>query len=317
MEIIGIDHGNGNIKTSNVVFPCGFHYQDTEPNSVFSKDILAYNNGFYSLVNNRFSYQTDKTTDENAFILTLFAIAKELIARNPSIAKDGFIGKDIILAVGLPPAHFEKQVKNFKEYFKKRTEHGVNFRYNQAYFNFYVKDIYVYPQDFAAAIIFKNNIISKYSTAYCIDIGDGTTDLIGITNGAPDKDKILSREIGMSKLRNDIMDDVINDYGVTLDSRTVEDCLAGKEIALAPDIANQIYQRINVCKEAFATELVNQLHSKVADFRVYPTIFCGGGAAALKEDLINTKAFGIVEFIEDIKANAAGYEQLTHIKLGV
>ena len=28
--ILGIDHGNGNIKTASSVFPCGFKKQETE-----------------------------------------------------------------------------------------------------------------------------------------------------------------------------------------------------------------------------------------------------------------------------------------------
>ena len=79
--ILGIDHGNGNIKTASSVFPCGFKKQETKPSQIFSQDILEYKGCFYSLTPNRFSYEIDKTKNENCLILTLFAIAKEIKAR--------------------------------------------------------------------------------------------------------------------------------------------------------------------------------------------------------------------------------------------
>lgn len=79
--ILGIDHGNGNIKTASSVFLCGFKKQETKPSQIFSQDILEYKGCFYSLTPNRFPYEIDKTKNENCLILTLFAIAKEIKAR--------------------------------------------------------------------------------------------------------------------------------------------------------------------------------------------------------------------------------------------
>ena len=323
--IIGIDHGNGNMKTENSIYPCGYKMQETAPDKLFARDIIEYDGKYYTLSTTRFSYQTDKTADEKAFIFTLFSMAKELIARAAAgkadydVQKDfdGFVGKEVILAVGLPPAHFEKQAKPFKEYFLNRNKHGINFKYNGKSFSFYLKDVLVYPQDYAAAVVFKGDLLSQYSTCYCIDIGDGTIDMVGLTNGMPDKDTMLSREYGMSKLRSTIIDSIINDYGVTLNHNTVEDFLSGKKIALAPDIEEQISSRIKKTADDFARDIVNQLHSKVSDFRVFPVIFCGGGAIALKQYLEKTKAFSITHYITEINANAVGYQQIAKMSLGI
>lgn len=323
--VIGIDHGNGNMKTENTVYPCGYTMQEIEPSKFFAQDVIEYKGKYYSLCPTRFPYQTDKTTDEKAFILTLFSIAKELIARAASgkagynVQRDfgGFVGKDIILAVGLPPAHFEKQAKPFKDYFLKKAEHGINFKYNGKQFSFYVKDVLVFPQDYAAAIVFMGDMLKNYPTCYCIDIGDGTTDMVGLVNGIPNKETMLSREIGMSKLRSRIIDDVINDYNVTLEDRNVEDYLAGKNIILPPDEAEAIKDRIDKIATDFAIELVNQLHSKVPDFRTSAVIFSGGGALALKKYLEKTKAFSLTCYIEEINANAVGYQQIAKMQLGI
>jgi plasmid segregation protein ParM len=323
--VIGIDHGNGNMKTENTIYPCGYKMQEIEPNTMFASDIIEYKGNFYSLSPTRFPYQTDKTTDEKAFILTLFSLAKEIIARaasgkeNYNVQRDfsGFIGKDVILAVGLPPAHFEKQAKPFKDYFLKKAEHGIDFKYNGKAFNFYLKDVLVFPQDYAAAVVFKGDVLGEFSICYCIDIGDGTTDMVGLVDGLPDKETMLSRECGMSKLRSAVIDDVMNDYGITLSDRNVEDFLVGKKIALPLDEADKIKARIDKTASDFAIELVNQLRSKVSDFRTSPVIFCGGGAIALKPYLEQTKAFSMTYYIDDINANAVGYQQIAKMQLGI
>lgn len=318
--VIGIDHGNGNIKTASCIFPYGFKKQETKPSELFSQDILEYKGGFYSLIPNRFSYEIDKTKNENCLVLTLFAVAKELKTRAMKEKPDfdwnkpfgGFVGKDVVLAVGLPPAHFEKQRETFKKYFMNAARYGLDFTYNGKSFCFHIKDVYVFPQDYAAAIIYKQTLIKKYSMVYCIDIGDGTVDLLALKNGMPDKETMVSRELGMSKLRNQIIDDIINDYGMTLDGTIIEDVLTpGREVIVPEDIVKRIRQET----AHWAEKIVDQLHSKVPDFRFAPTVFCGGGSKLLAPFLEATGMFGMTEYIEDIHANAVGYEEIAKLYL--
>ena len=305
--VIGIDHGNGNMKTAHTVFPCGFKAQETEPSALFAKDIIEWDGRFYSLVPNRFPYQVDKTRDEKCYVLTMFAVAKELMARG--VATEG----DVVLAVGLPPAHFEKYHKPFKEYFERNAAEGMNFRYNGTAFRLRVVGVYVLPQDYAACVIYREETVAKFNTVFCIDIGDGTVDMLVLSKGMPDKESMVSRELGMSHLREQIIDDVIADYGMTLDSGTIDDVLSGRDVVI-PDA---VVERIKRTTEDFALRIVNQLHSKVADFRIAPTIFCGGGATLLKPYLEATGQFGRTDFISEIYANAVGYEKIAEMSLGV
>lgn len=321
MTIIGIDHGNGNIKTRNCVFPCGFKKQETLPSELFSSDILEYQGSYYSLTQNRFSYELDKTKNENCLILTQFAIAKELKARAAEGRADfdwkssfgNYVGKDVVLAVGLPPAHFEKQQGAFKKYFLDAAKYGMEYRYNGKNFHFHIRDVLVFPQDYAAAIIYKEDLIKKYGTVYCIDIGDGTVDLLALKGGVPDKEVMVSRELGMSRLREQIIDDVINDYNMTLDGSTIEDILTPGREVVAP---GEIVQRVKKETAEWAVKIVDQLHTKVPDFRFAPTVFCGGGSGLLKDYLEATGLFGMTDYIPDIHANAAGYEAIAGMILG-
>lgn len=319
--VIGIDHGNGNIKTKHCVFPSGFKRQDTKPSELFSTDILTYRGNYYSLTGSRFPYEIDKTKNENCLILTLFAIAKELKERAREEKKNfdwktsfgNFIGKDVVLAVGLPPAHLEKQQESFKKYFLDAARYGIEFHYNGKLFQFHIKEVLIFPQDYAAAVIYREALIKKYSSVYCIDIGDGTVDLLALKNGIPDKEVMVSRELGMAGLRAKIIDDVINDFGMTIDADVIEDILMPGREVLAPE---EVIQRVKKETGEWAVKIVNQLHSKVADFRFAPTIFCGGGAMLLKPYLEKTGLFGMTDFISDIHANAIGYEQIAELVMG-
>ena len=41
--IMGIDHGNGNMKGAHVNFPCGLVRHTSEPGRFMNEDILEYN----------------------------------------------------------------------------------------------------------------------------------------------------------------------------------------------------------------------------------------------------------------------------------
>ena len=47
--IFGIDHGNGNMKGSNVDFPCGLVRYTSEPGRFMNEDILEYKGTYYTL----------------------------------------------------------------------------------------------------------------------------------------------------------------------------------------------------------------------------------------------------------------------------
>lgn len=80
MLVIGTDHGNKQMKSTNCPpFISGLKESRTKP---FGKDILEYQGKYYILSNQRIPYKRDKTEDEKFFILTLFAIARELEVRN-------------------------------------------------------------------------------------------------------------------------------------------------------------------------------------------------------------------------------------------
>lgn len=110
--IISVDHGNKSIKTPNALFTSGLIV--SEGFQGFKTDYICWNNKYYTLTEQRIAYLRDKTEDERFYVLTLFAIAKELERRKVPETLDPI---DITLLVGLPPAHYEQLHSRFEQYF--------------------------------------------------------------------------------------------------------------------------------------------------------------------------------------------------------
>lgn len=105
--IIGIDHGYGNCKTRNFCFRSGVAAYDKEP--TFKENLLVYNNRYYLVGEEHKEFLSDKMADNDYYILTLAAIAKELNNRHLTSAK-------VHIAAGLPLTWVSEQKETFKAY---------------------------------------------------------------------------------------------------------------------------------------------------------------------------------------------------------
>ena len=119
MKIIGIDNGYGNIKTANCCFPAGLTVHDAEP--VFKDDLLVYDGRYYLIGTGHKEFKADKTGDDDYYILTLAAIARELNVY-------GLTDATVYLAVGLPLTWVSRQREDFKAYLTRNRELAFTFR---------------------------------------------------------------------------------------------------------------------------------------------------------------------------------------------
>lgn len=171
--IFGIDHGNGNMKGENVCFPCGLVRYVSEPGRFMNEDILEYQGTYYTLSDTKMPFKADKTVDDDYFILTLYALAME--ARNKGIT---LTGKDVVLGVGLPPADYGQQATSFKKYFLDHAKHGISFKMNGKSVNFYLKDVFVSPQNFAAVMNYHSH--KNRDEVWVVISGEGKTIVDGM-----------------------------------------------------------------------------------------------------------------------------------------
>ena len=78
--IIGIDHGYYAIKTAHCSFPAGLtSYGEHEPYT--RQGLLEFGGCFFVCGSGRQPIQRDKTVNDNYYLLTLAAIAKEIRQR--------------------------------------------------------------------------------------------------------------------------------------------------------------------------------------------------------------------------------------------
>ena len=114
--VIGIDHGYGNMKTATRCFPSGVARYDKEP--IFQNNLLVYNGMYYQIGEEHKEFCAEKTQDEDYYVLTLAAIARELDGKGMNQAK-------VHIAAGLPLTWVATQKEEFLERVETAIRDGV------------------------------------------------------------------------------------------------------------------------------------------------------------------------------------------------
>ena len=297
--IISVDHGNKSIKTPHAIFTSGLVMSDGLQG--FKTDYIGWNGKYYSLTERRISYLRDKTEDDRFFILTLFAIAKELEYRDISETLDPI---DITILVGLPPAHYEQLHSRFEQYFLRRRE-AIDFEYNGKYYSVRINKVLSYPQAFAAAVT-QYSTLKAHSVAYIIDIGGFTIDVLKLRFGRPDLEVVESFEKGVITLYNSIASKCNSQYARILEECEIDEVIRNQSTVLT----GEVQQLIRSMTADFLAEFYNFLRERGIDVSTSKCVFAGGGSLLLRGMIERGNKVAFPIFIEDIHANAIGYEVL-------
>ena len=140
--IIGIDHGYYAIKTAHCSFPAGLtSYGEHEPYT--RQGLLEFGGCFFVCGSGRQPIQRDKTVNDNYYLLTLAAIAKEIRQRGlpPECS--------VRIAAGLPLTSFGRDKPKFKDYLL-RSNQPVNFKFEGVEYSITIEEVAVFPQGYAA-----------------------------------------------------------------------------------------------------------------------------------------------------------------------
>jgi plasmid segregation protein ParM len=310
--IISVDTGNKQIKSIGVrsmeqrlmtngrTFTAGLVDSRTSP--PFGGDVLQYRDTYYSLSEKRIPYMWDKTKDDRYFILTLFAIAYELIdagVYNPDDISE------IKLLIGLPPKHYGALREKYHQYFLGgRNE--LDFVFNGRPFCIRIAEVCVYPQAYAAIA----SEIEKYghmSKVMIIDVGGYTADYLQLIKGRVDLSLCDSLDYGTIKFYNTVKSDINSQYGRKIDETDIDSVLKAEETLLDDAIASRITQMgINYVRDLF-----NTMRELEIDLVTSHTVFVGGGSALFRPLIENCpEMLGKWSFIDNIAANAVGYVDL-------
>ena len=293
--IIGVDHGYGNIKTANCCFPTGIMGYESEP--LFTADMLTYEGRYYLIGEGHKEFLAEKTMDDDYYLLTLVAIARELALAELTEAS-------VYLAVGLPLTWTASQKAEFAAYLSQKEE--TSFTYKKVDYHICIVGVKVYPQGYAAVAQMKNHMKGVCMVA---DIGNGTMNVLYLINGKPQAGRMYTEKFGtyqctlaarekfMRRTRRELNDAIIDEVlrSGTADIR--EDDLSIIRTAAAEYVAG-IFRRLRE-------------HGYDADTM---TLYVTGGGGCL------VRNFGQfdpdrVRFVDDICAAAKGYEFLASVQI--
>ena len=181
-KIIGVDHGYGNMKTAGCCFPTGVTAYDWEP--IFKENLLVWNGKYYLIGAEHKEFSADKMLDEDYYVLTLAAIARELHMAGLTSAK-------VYLAAGLPLTWVSRQREEFKNYLLQNEK--VDFTFRGRDFHIRIVGADIYPQGFAAVV---NNLKDFSGVNMLCDIGNGTMNLMYVNNKRPDSRRCFTDKFG-------------------------------------------------------------------------------------------------------------------------
>lgn len=297
--LFSIDHGNSAIKTPNFVFTSALTDYPVKP--PVETDMLQFGSTFWTLSGERIPYMRDKTKDERFFILSLFAIAKELRQREalqPMVEAE--------LAIGLPPEHYELR-NRFAEYFKRGT---VQFKFNDTPISLMIRQVLVYPQAYAA-VVPQAQIIQQNPRTFVVDIGGFTTDVLLLRGVQPDMQFCRSLEMGAIPMANGIIGRVSALHDIKIDDDHIADVIQGRPTILPDDVQETIRATV----KSYAAGILDKLRELQVDLRATPAIFTGGGAALFRTFIETSSQVAKAEFVADPKANAVGFGMLATAQL--
>ena len=295
VKIIGVDHGYGNIKTANTVTPTGIHVYDTEP--IFQGNILEYNGKYYRFGEGHKEFIADKSTDEDFYVFTLMAIARELQRVNSYSA-------DVHIATGLPLTWVRAQRDSFKAYLTRNKK--VSIKFNDKDFHINVVGCSVYPQGYPAIV---ERIGEFKGMNILADIGNGTMNIMYVNNKKPIESKCWTEKLGVNQCVIRIKNIIMDMYGVKIDESIVEQYLRFGKVDVSERYIKILHSAVTeYVKDIFAALQKYEYNSDL--IRLY--IIGGGGCIVRNFGRYDKDR---VTIIDDICATAKGYEYLAYMKL--
>ena len=148
--------------------------------------------------------------------------------------------------------------------------------------------------------------VSKIPKAVGIDIGGFTTDYLLMRHGELDMDYCDSMEKGVITMYNQIISNINSEYDMLLEESDIDSILKGQTQYYDANVVRMVENSV----QDFVTDLLNSIRERGIDTKSTYAIFIGGGAVLLKKFIEKADRLGKYMFIEDLRANAKGYEIL-------
>ena len=292
--VVGIDHGFSMMKTPHATFENGVEKLGGE--ATLTNNTLIYQGSYYKVGEGRLPLMQTKTENENYFLLTLAAIAKEMDIYQQCKA-------DVILAVGLPFSRFGKEKDDFYRYLLR--EDSIQYNYSGKNYEIQIIDVYVFPQCYAAIA----DKLREYGRENLIvDIGSKTIDVIHTRNYVPVESESTSIPAALIQCMEGIKSNVYQNCNRRVSEDMIQQMILEKDVNIPTDCKVIIREGL----ADFAKGMEAKLAELGFDLEMFTVIYAGGGATLMKN--YGTLKSANIHYLEDIRANAKGYEFLAKQK---
>ena len=292
--LCGLDHGFSTMKTTHAIFDNGVEQLGGE--ATLSNNTLIYNGKNYKVGEGRLPMRKIKTEDESYFLLTLAGVAKELDVYHRQNA-------DVILAVGLPFSRFGQEKKEFRDYLYRKGE--ICFCYSGNDYRIRIRDVLVFPQCYAA-IADKMRMYGAESLI--VDIGSKTVDVIHVQKYVPVERESTSIPEALIQCMEGIKSNVYQICNKKVSEDIIRQMIVDGDAMIPEDCKSVIRDGLR----NFAKGIEAKLSELGFDLEMMPVVYAGGGAMVMKR--FGTIRGNHVHYLENIRANARGYEYLARQK---
>lgn len=295
IRIIGIDHGYGNIKTASTVTKSGVTAYETEP--IFSGNILEYEGGYYRIGECQKEFVSDKVSDNDYYLLTLMAIARELNVY-------GIREADVHLAAGLPLTWIRRQREEFRSYLLKNRE--VTYRFNGKDYRIRLIGCSLYPQGYPAIV---SRLKDFRGTNLLADIGNGTMNILYINNKKAVESRCWTEKFGVNQCMIAARNAVMDNFGIKIEEATIEQVFRYG----SADIGKPYLDCITSAARQYVADIFATLRKYEYNPDLMRLYIVGGGGCLIR--YFGQYDENRVTIIDDICATAKGYEYLAFSSL--
>lgn len=292
--LCGIDHGFSTMKTAHSVFENGMKELGGEASLLTNTMIL--NGRCFKVGEGRLPLKNTKVEDGDYFLLTLAAIAREMDYY-------GLSETEVYIAAGLPFTRFGQEKAEFKEYLHLGDR---EFQYNGKEYHIKCRDVFLYPQCYAAIA---DRLGKLPAELLIVDIGSKTVDIVHTRKHIPVESDCITIPSALIRCMSDINNVVYQKTNRTLTEEQIQQVMMYGNAPYSDKMVQIVKEKLAV----FAKGIEATLKEHGFDSEIIPVVYVGGGADVMKR-------FGSVTgrhimHIEDVKANALGYEYLGHQQL--
>lgn len=295
MYVIGIDHGYGNMKTANCCFPTGVLKSDKEP--IFINDLLVWNGKYYSIGVGHKEFAADKFEDEDYYVLTLAAIAREL-------RRERITEANVCIAAGLPLTWVSEQRASFKAYLLQNRD--VTYTFRNVEYHIHIVGAEIFPQGFS---VVASDLSGFTGTNMLCDIGNGTMNIMFVNDKKPSSTNCYTEKFGTHKCMIEIREKLMRIHHAEPSEELITHILRTGSADIDEDYLKTIVET--------AREYVQSIFARLRKYGYDPKLmklYVVGGGGCLIRNFSDYDTRRVI-INEDICATAKGYERMLELKL--